>query len=153
MKINNFFKVIYEKLLKINDTPQKISLGLGLGVALGIIPGTGPIAALTLAFILRLNRMAALMGSLMVNTWISIVTLVLAVKLGAKVFSLKWQDVYNDWILLIKDFQWQVLLKSSVYKIILPIFTGYVIMALACGILVYGATLLALIYSKYGRKD
>jgi uncharacterized protein (DUF2062 family) len=136
-KLKIFLNKIYLWLVKINDTPQKISLGLAAGVILGILPGTGPIAAVTVAFILRLNRMAALMGSLMVNTWLSIVTFVLAIKLGAKVFGINWQDIYHGWYLFLKGFQWSGFLKLSVYKIILPILVGYAIISLVAGILVY----------------
>lgn len=156
-KIKDFFKHIYLAFVKINDTPQKISLGLAVGVILGIFPGTGPIAAVTVAFILNLNRLAALTGSLLVNTWLSALTFVLAIKLGASVFSVNWQETYHDWYLFIKNFQWSVLLRLSVYKIILPILVGYAIIAIVAGILVYLVSIFILIHIKirvkYGDKD
>ena len=151
-KIKNFFRLLYEKLVLINDTPQKISLGLALGVSLGIIPGTGPIAAVTAAFVLRLNRMAALIGSLMVNTWLSIVTLILAVKLGAMIFAINWQELYRQWLLIFSQFQMRRLLESSFYEIILPTFVGYVIISLVCGILVYLVSILILRRIRHGNK-
>lgn len=147
-----FFRLVYLKLVRINDTPQKISLGLALGVTLGIIPGTGPLAAIALAFILRLNRLAALIGSLMVNTWFSIVTLALAIKLGAEIFSINCQNLYNDWILFIKNFHWSIFFKMSAYKIVLPIFTGYAIISLITGILVYIISIVILINAKRWRS-
>jgi len=67
-KFRGFFQLLYLKLIKINDTPQKIAFGFGLGVFSGIFPGTGPLAALFLALILRANRASALLGSLLTNT-------------------------------------------------------------------------------------
>lgn len=49
--IRESFRSIYLKLFQINDTPQRIALGVGLGVFTGIIPGAGPIAALFLAML------------------------------------------------------------------------------------------------------
>ena len=42
---------IRDKLLGINDSPHRIALGIGLGLFLGVLPGTGVIAALAVAFI------------------------------------------------------------------------------------------------------
>ena len=58
--IKNFLRFVYAKLFSINDTPNKISLGLGLGVFAGILPGTGPIAAVFLALVFRANRASGL---------------------------------------------------------------------------------------------
>lgn len=49
-RILRLLKLIYIKLFRINDTPQKIAQGFGLGVFLGILPGTGPIAAAVSGF-------------------------------------------------------------------------------------------------------
>src|SRR3989338_11447506 len=89
-------KFLYLKLFKINDTPQKIALGLGLGVFAGIFPGTGPAASLFLAFIFRANRASALIGSMLTNTWLSVVTLLLAIKLGALMFGIQWEEIQNN---------------------------------------------------------
>jgi uncharacterized protein (DUF2062 family) len=107
-KISHFFRLLYIKLFKINDSPQRIALGLGLGVFLGIIPGTGPLAALFLALLFRVNRASALLGSLLTNTWLSIVTFLLAIKVGSFIMRLNWQSVYAD-----------------ISKAILPLIVGY----------------------------
>ena len=73
-KIREYLRLILAKLFNINDTPHKIALGLGLGVFAGILPGTGPIAAIFLALAFRANRASALLGSLLTNTWLSLVT-------------------------------------------------------------------------------
>lgn len=133
----NFFKQIYIKLFRINDTPQKIALGFGIGVFLGIIPGTGPIAALVVASFLRINRAAAILGSLFTNTWISILTILLSIKLGSAIMRLSWQEVYNGWLILLNDFHWVDLFKLSILKIILSVLIGYFVVAFCLGFLVY----------------
>lgn len=139
-----FFKLIYTKLFKINDSPQKIALGFGLGIFLGILPGTGPIASLFFAFLLRLNRASSLLGSLLVNTWINIVTFLLAIKIGSVIMGLNWQQVYNESLLVVKNLQFAGLFKLSVLKIILPLLIGYFIIGVCIGIVAYIIVLIML---------
>ncbi len=146
-------KFIYLKIFRINDTPQKISLGIGLGVALGIFPGTGPVAALLLAFILRVNRASAFLGALLTNTWLSIVTFLLSIKLGSVIMGLKWQDVYAQIAQLFKNFKFADLLNVSFLKIVLPVAVGYFIMSLFLGIITYLIALPIIIRIKNARKN
>lgn len=147
------FRFLFSKLVLINDTPQRISLGFALGVCSGIIPGTGPLAALTLAVVFKVNRFAALIGSVATNTWLSIVTLIPAIKLGSAILHLKWTKVYSGWLEFFTDFQWQNLLKLSVYKIILPVLLGYVTISLFIAVIVYLFTICILINKKHGIKN
>lgn len=135
-------------MARINDTPQKIAWGLGLGVFLGLMPGTGPLAALTLALFFRVNKLAALLGSLLTNTWLSIVTIIPAIKIGSIILNLKWTQVYNDWLAFLSSFKWAALFKISIYRIILPVFLGYVTIGLLLSVIVYTATILILIHKK-----
>lgn len=146
-------KFIYLKIFRINDTPQKISLGLGLGVFSGIFPGTGPIAALFLALVLKVNRASALLGALLTNTWLSLVTFLLSIKIGSAIMNLKWQDVYMQTTQLFKNFRFSDLLKLSFLKVVLPVTLGYLIVSLALGILTYLATLPIIIRIKNARKN
>lgn len=151
--VKRLLKFLYLKLVRINDTPQRISLGLALGVFLGLFPGTGPVVAITLSIIFRLNRLATLIGSLVTNTWLSIAMLIPAIKLGSVILNLKWTDVYNDCMAFLASFQWAVLFKLSIYKIILPVFVGYVTIGLVLAILVYVVSISILNHKKYAIKD
>ena len=142
--IKAFFYNLYQKIVVINDTPQRIALGAGLGVFTGILPGTGPIAALFLAMLFRVNRAAALLGSLLTNTWLSLVTFFLSIKIGSAIFRTDWRDAYYNWVLFFKDFHWVRLFELSIFKIILPVMLGYFIVAFCLGLLVYLITLIAL---------
>ncbi|MCX5705099.1 MAG: DUF2062 domain-containing protein [Candidatus Omnitrophica bacterium] len=151
-KLQRFFKLIYLKLFRINDTPQKIALGFGLGVFLGILPGTGPIAALCCAFLFRLNRAAAFLGSLLTNTWLSIVTFVLSVKVGSFMMNMEWHKVYQGWLAILKDFHWANLFKLSVLEIAFPVLLGYFIISLCAGILGYIISLIAVIQVRKSKE-
>ena len=128
---------LYQKFFKINDSPQKIALGLGLGVFAGTFPGAGPAASLFLAFIFRVNRASALIGSLLTNTSVSIVTFLLAIKLGAVVFGINWQEIQSNGGSLIKNFSWIKLFKFSSLGIILPLLSGYLAVSFCLGAFVY----------------
>ncbi len=136
-RISRFFKVAYLKLFRINDTPQKIAIGIGLGVFFGVLPGMGPVAALFLAFILKVNRAGALLGSLLTNTWLSVPTFFVSVKIGSVMTGSNYADIYKTWSALIKNFTWDNLFQLSIYKIVIPVILGYVIVALFIGIAAY----------------
>lgn len=151
-KIGRFFKTLYLKLFRINDTPQKVATGLGLGVFLGIIPGTGPLVAIFLAFVFRVNRAAALLGSLITNTWMSIPVFLLSVKIGAMLTGLEHQEIHRRWSVFIKDFRWSALLDISIYKMIGPVLAGYLAISLCIGAACYIMALMLLKYFKC-KKD
>ena len=145
-------KKIYQQIFLIDDTPQKIAIGLGLGASLGIFPGSGPLAALFLALVFRINRASALLGSLLTNTWLSWVTLIPAVKIGAYILRLEWQAVYRDAGELVKSFHLAKLFKFSFLEIIFPVLVGYLVLSFCLGIAVYLITLLLLLRDKRKRS-
>ncbi len=133
--------IVFE-LFRIDDSDQKIALGVGLGVFLGFIPGTGPAAALFLSVLFKINRAAALFGSMLTNTWLSLLTFVFAIKAGSVVLGRHWQDVYRNAHGLIADFHWSGFFKLSFLDVILPILVGYLIIGLFIGLSAYIVTLL-----------
>ena len=147
-RLARFFKFLYLKLFRINDSPQKIALGFGLGIFLGILPGTGPIASLAAAFVLRVNRASALLGSLLTNTWLSFVTFALAVKIGSAVLGVSWQETSGQINRLIKHFHWKDLFNVSILKIALPLIIGYLIISFCLGLIAYLVALLILKLKK-----
>jgi uncharacterized protein (DUF2062 family) len=140
--------LLYSKLVKINDSPQKIALGLGLGVFTGILPGTGLVASLFLAVLLRVNRASALLGCMLTNTWLSFVTFLLAIKVGSSLFGISWQQLHQDYASFLKGFNWLSLFKLSILKIILPVLVGYFLISLCLGLIVYLITLCVLIFFR-----
>ena len=159
MKIKNnklflrTFKYLYLKLFRTNDTPQRIAFGLGIGVFLGILPGTGPLAALIAASFLRANRAAAVSGALLTNTWTSLLTIVLSIKIGAAIMNLEWHDLYNQWQILLKNFHWKSLLQLSFLKIVLPVLIGYLLISAILGLATYLVSLLILQLRKSENKN
>ena len=141
LKIKSF---LYDKFIKINDTPQRVAFGFGIGIFTGILPGAGPLAALFLAFIFKANRASALAASVLSNTWLSFVTFVLAIKTGSAIFNTSWESLKSDWVSMLAHWHWQDLFKASVLKIFLPVICGYIIISFILGLVAYMLVLLML---------
>jgi uncharacterized protein (DUF2062 family) len=147
-RLQRFFKFLYLKLFRINDSPQRIALGFGAGAFMGIIPGTGPLAALAVAFVFRLNRAAALLGSILTNTWSSIVAFVFAIKIGSAMLSLDWQKVYQGWQVILRDFRMKNLLALSFVDFILPLLIGYLVIGFVLFCVSYLAVMVAMVLRR-----
>jgi len=144
------FKKIRDTLLGINDTPNRIALGVGLGLFLGVFPGTGAVAAIVCAFILRVNKAAALGSALLINTWINFVTFPIALAIGAFLFRLNATVLKTEWSTLIQHFTWRAFLDTVLRDTILAMFTGYSLIGL--GFAVVGYFISYYIIKKTRRK-
>lgn len=62
-------KLIYLKLLRLDDPPERIALGAAIGVLMGILPtfGIGGVLSIILAYLLKANKAAAVLGSVIMN--------------------------------------------------------------------------------------
>jgi len=139
-RVVRFFRALYLKLFRINDSPQRIAFGIGLGVFFGVLPGLGPLAALFFAFIVKANRAAALLGSVLTNTWLSIPVFFLSVKTGAVITGTRYADIPGAWTVLMKNFTWHSLFELSAYDILIPVMLGYLLVSFAIGMCAYAAT-------------
>lgn len=152
-KLYRLWQFLYTKLCCVNDTPHKIALGAGLGTFSGLIPGTGPIFALVLAWIFRANRATALATSLLTNTWLSLLTFVLSIKIGSAIMNLKWQEIYLESLRLAKGLNFKQLLSASAIKVLVPLAVGYATIALCFGVIMYLLSLVTIIIRrKYEDK-
>jgi hypothetical protein len=151
-KVTRFFRYLYLKTFRINDTPQRIALGLGLGVFVGIMPAAGLLAVIFLAIILPVNRAAAILGALLTNTWLSLATFLLSIRIGSSIMGLDWHQVYTHGKDLWQDFHWQKLFKWPVFEFILPVVLGYLLVALFLGLVTYLITLILIKAVKHARK-
>jgi uncharacterized protein (DUF2062 family) len=99
------------------------------------------LAALCVALFVPVNRAALLAGVVLTNTWLTLATFLLSIKVGSAIMKLNWQEVLKEWLLFLRDFQVADLLKTSWLKIILPLALGFLLVGLAAGGLVYLVTL------------
>ncbi len=68
-RIGRRARLIYLRILRIDDPPERIARGAAIGVAMGVLPtfGLGTILSLAAAFVLRANKASAVLGSFIVN--------------------------------------------------------------------------------------
>lgn len=151
MDLKKFFQDIYHRIIHIDDSPHKIAGGFAVGVFLGILPGAGPVAAIVLAFIFQVNKAAAFAGGLLTNSWFSLLTFVLAVKIGASVTGSNWQQLYKDAKALISPFDWRNFIDGSAVPVIKPLLAGYALIGLAAAVLMY-AIVFAIVTGYRKRK-
>jgi len=149
---NKIINFVFAKLFQINDSAEKIALGVGLGVFCGLLPGSGPAAALFLALIFRANRAAALLSSVLTNTWLSLLTFILAIKCGSVILNLRWQEVYQKAQGLVHNFRWIKFFQLSLREMLLPVIIGYIILGLFLGIISYALTLFLIRRNTHGSK-
>jgi len=143
-----FFRFIYLKLFRINDTPHKIAFGFGLGVFLGILPGTGPVASVVVAAILRANKAAALLGSLITNTWLSFALIPLSIKMGSVIMGCNYLDIQDKWRTFLNTFTWKNLPKLGAIEFLVPVVIGMAVIAFLCGLVSFTVILLVLSFKK-----
>ncbi len=111
---------------------------------LGVLPVTGAAAAVALAFIFRLNKAAAFLGSMLTNTWLSLVTIVLALNIGGMILGVDGNALQAQAQNLLKHFSWKDFFDASVVNILKPLLLGYLIIGLLCGLAAYVIALILL---------
>ena len=87
-RFRRIFRYIYLRLVRVGGDPVHIGLGFAVGVFLGIFPtfGAGTPLALLIASVLRWNRIAAVVGSLVMNPFTTPFFWSLSGSLGAALF-------------------------------------------------------------------
>ena len=137
MNIKRSLQYFYLKILRIHDTPHRIALGIFSGIFSGVLPGAGPIFSLILAFILRANKAAALLGCIVVNTWISLVVLIPAMKIGSAICGIGFQELKKNVNGLRENFSFSDLMQVSFFNVLLPLMLGLCIVSAIIGIGAY----------------
>ena len=145
--IKKAFDSFYKQFVLMNDTPQHIAIGFGIGFFLGIFPFTGVVAAVATACFFRLNKTAAVLGALLANTWLSFVVFGIAIQMTCLCLGMSGQDMQLKFANLIKNFHWIDLWDTSLLKIIGIVVLAYLIVSIILSFLAYGICL-AVIYWK-----
>ena len=106
------------QLIKTSGSPHKLASAFGMGVLLGILPGTGAVVAAGLATVLRLNLPLAVAGAMVVNP------LTAPLVYGASYFLGRW--MLGDRVV-----------EHKITQILLTTLTGNLVMALAMALAGY----------------
>lgn len=149
MKPNLFLK----KLAGINDSPHKISSGAAIGVFFGVLPFAGLVVSVLVAAIFRVNKIGALIGCLLTNTWISLLCAIFAVNIGAEFFNIDSSEAVEVLSGLFKNFNIPQFLKVSSREFFLPFITGFFFVAFLFSVLAYFLTsLLIYLYKRFDKR-
>ncbi|MBI5189666.1 MAG: DUF2062 domain-containing protein [Nitrospirae bacterium] len=136
-RIRRWLKLQYVRVVRLQDSPEKIAAGLALGVALGILPsfGLGIIIALFTAGIFRVNKASAVIGTLIMNPWTATFFWALSYLAGSLILG---QDL-RETIELIKTLKghtdlWKSLVGS---RLLLPYIIGNMLVTVAASAMFY----------------
>ena len=137
LRSKEVFVNTYKQLVNMNDTPHSIAMGFGVGVFLGVLPFTGVVAAVALAAVFRFNKAASFLGSMATNTWFSIVTLPVSLRIGCFILGREWTDMMDHVRTLMFSFSWNMLFHATTMDLLLPVFIGLAILGILFGVLAY----------------
>jgi uncharacterized protein (DUF2062 family) len=131
-----------ERLLHLHDSPKRTSVAFALGIFFGFSPfiGAHTILALTVAFIFRLNRVAALIGVYVNSPWTLVPVAIASTSLGELIMGrmgLSYEKF--DWYEL-GSFRFWLHLPREIhehYHTLYPFFVGSMTIAITLGLLAY----------------
>ncbi len=91
---------IRHRVVRLPDTPQRIAAGIACGAAVSFTPFIGfhILLAIALAFLLRANVVAAVIGTVIGNPWTFPFIWVLIYELGATLMGLEITGAFSDLI-------------------------------------------------------
>ncbi len=147
--VKNWLNKLYEELTIVNETPHRVALSFAMGVFLGILPFTGVLAAIAVAIMFRLNKAAAILGSAITNTWLGLIVLGLAVKIGSGLTGANWQLIQEQVSALMKNFSLKALHDVDILQILCAIAVGYFI--LSCLFALIGYVVAVVVISWHRR--
>jgi len=123
VRVKRWLRLHYLRVLRMDDPPEKIARGAAIGVCMGILPtfGIGGFIAFGIAFLLKANKAAAVIGSFIMNP----VTSAFFWSMSMVVGSLVLHENYNH---MISKFKGESLLSGAgwVYMVFL---TGNVLIS------------------------
>ena len=85
MKLRISYKNLFNTLLSLNDSNEKLALSFAVGVFISITPTFGfhTILAIVLSFLFKLNKVATIIGTLFNNPWTTLPVYYADYKIGA----------------------------------------------------------------------
>jgi uncharacterized protein (DUF2062 family) len=143
---------VFQKLIKVDDTPQRLALAYALGVFLAFSPliGLHTLLGLILAFLFGLSRLAVIAGVYTNTPWTVVPYYAFAIWLGNRMFpdcrfldptllQFQFKDLwtYTFWATLLSD--WQILI---------PFFVGSTVLAVILALFSYPFSLAFILYLK-----
>lgn len=147
-KIKEVFDKLRVELVNTNDTPQHIAWGFAVGFLLGLLPFTGPVAAVGVAWYFRLNKAAAILGSLISNAWLTLVVAGISFHVVAWYLRLSIADLQTRFQAIFKDFHWGHLSDPFLLKITGAVIATFILVSLLLSFCAYLACLAFVLFKR-----
>ncbi len=133
-------------------SPRQLAFAVALGVFVGVSPlwGLHTVLALGLAFLLRLNKSAVFLGTLISNPWVAPLLIFASLETGSLIFygtptPLAFQEIRETF----QDPNWNTILEEYVK----PYFFGAFVVASLLAFLSYWITFLVSRSAQRERPD
>ncbi len=153
----NNLKEVIQRLLRIEDTPERTALAYSIGIFLGFSPFLGfhTLTGLAIAFIFNLNRVAILLGVWSNTPWWIVPYYTIATWVGTYItgfqFEMKWlKEIFQlgvDQGFMSSNF-WRLI--STQWGLLLSFGVGSLIMAFLLSLIAYP---LSLRWIKFYRSN
>jgi len=133
-------------LLQINDVPERIALAFALGVLIGFSPllGLHTVLGLALAVLLRLNKVAVLIGVYMNNPWVVVPFYGFSTWMGLQLTGLP-DGISLPPVGFLELFSWEFWnWLVSQWRLLIPALIGSTILCIVMAVLAYPLALFVL---------
>lgn len=144
-RLKRGLRLYYLHLIRMKDSPHKVAGGMAVGVLLAILPGMGTIAAIVLSSLLRLNRSAAILGTLILNPIAQIPIWVGSYPLGSLLMGQGWR-ISSDVMEKLRELQHVSFMSVAGFKVYCKV-VGKVVMTGGMELLL-GFTLITLLITS-----
>jgi len=138
------FKKFYRKIMRINDSPQKIARGVAIGVFWGVMPtfGLAILFSVPTAILLRANKMASILSSFISNPLTTPLFLGFGYKIGEYILNSPKNNI--------PSLSWKIIKTEYLWEISKSLLIGTTILAIVISLSAYTVTLK--IIQRHRRK-
>ncbi len=146
IRLRRRLRLAYLRIIRMEDPPERIARGAAIGVCSGILPtfGAAALLALAIAFILRANKPAAVLGSFIMNPLSSTFFWTFSVILGSVILG----EDSNSIFMAVRDNE----LLDGITRAWTVFLTGNLIIAGAFTLAAYYLTRNAVIKHRVRKK-
>jgi len=138
-------KLMLTRFVRLRGLPEEIAKGVALGIFIGMTPTMGlqmPIA-LVFAYLLKENRLAAVLGVWVTNPATAPFIYGFEYQLGRNLLGM-------DYVAFPSELTWESVSKVG-YDLLLPLWVGGILCGIVCGAIAYRVTLRLVPFFKTWR--
>ena len=97
MKKNSTGSMLWKRWRRWRADPERIARGVAIGLFIGMMPGTGLVAALAVAVVCRLHKPSVAAGALLNNPWTSPFFYYVSYRLGQRLTGIEAHVTWEGW--------------------------------------------------------